>query len=690
MKGKRNGKQKEEKNNHRIKPQRFDDSSTVRKSSKRKKSNVEAEQVRADTDLATKLRIESKTRRKRERFVTWRMWISTLMSTFFTDRGAIPDNIGNNILVTNNLYITKNNLTAIIHVQEMSEATPISWTSDMIRYVKDQTSGVVIDITFKGQRYRPDITPSSIGMREKTWRQTLDNPFMPESYVRRAARCLYTLDVARSGVYMYKHRVYVQIRAKNGTDLKRGIQAVTIYLNSIDAKFKRIQSNIEEHLMFMSLMSDKKPKHLKDVAPVIYSLQTFAESMPVIQGANDEKGNLMGYDIISGYPYFIDFKSTAAAKNILIEALSGWGKSFLASYWLYPFYANDFNLAIMDIKGNEFNAITEALHGIHLSMRPTSTKYINTFRWDVREVIDGDTRTYANDRFRMSMERMLCICDLSEKETSQAEALLEEFMNYVYTAVGASADNVNTWNRTNGLNPYVIFDMFEKFVSNELRIKYKDVISKMIERLRMYMSRKGSKSHIYRDAYSYFDVLNTKCLTFDFGILESSTSNDPVMFHLKVMDMIAINDAFVSFKKKLGEWTVKLLEESQVADDWLTRVYTREITLRRSQNQCTVLLGNSVSALVENPLSKPIIENINVLCLGSLNLSSRKFLQEEFGLKPMEFKALENIQTDPEMQRRFLLINRMQPNATTAILEANVTPEVSQSNLFKFVDTEDK
>ena len=57
--------------------------------------------------------------------------------------------------------------------------------------------------------------------------------------------------------------------------------------------------------------------------------------------------------------------------------------------------------------------------------------------------------------------------------------------------------------------------------------------------------------------------------------------------------MTTINDEFVSHKKRKHEWTVKLLEESQIVDDWLTRVYTREMTLRRAQNQVTILLGVS-------------------------------------------------------------------------------------------------
>ena len=664
------------------------------------KPQVEDEQLQEEVErqepqtpsesLASKLDQKAKAKRKKEKHIVFRMWMSTLISFFFPDRGSIPDNIGNNILISNNLYVTKNHLTALIIIQEFSEYTPICWTSELLNTVKDIAPGVVVDIAFKGQRYHPDLSKSAMDSKERAWHQTLDNPFMPEQIVRRTARSLYTLDVARTGIAMYRERVYISVRAVTGTQLKRGMSAVTNYLSTIGAQFKRIQSNMDEHLRYVAMMSNKMPEHLKDVPACIFSTQTLAESMPVIQGANDQVGVLMGNDVVSGYPYLIDFKSTAAAKNIMIEALSGWGKTFMASYWLYPFFASGFNLALMDIKGNELTALTKALDGVILSMRPSSTSYINTFAWDIREVLNGDTRTYANERFRMSKERMLCICDLEEKEQSQAESLLEEFMQYVYKSVGASSDNVNTWKRTQVLNPYEIFDMFERYMSNELKEKYAEVWQKMLERLRIYMHRNGSKSHIFRDAYSYLDVLETSCLTFDFGILESSSNNDPVLFHLKVMDMIAINDEYVSYKKSLGQWTVKLLEESQVVDDWLTRVYTREITLRRAQNQVTVLLGNSIAALAANPLSRPMIENINILCLGSLNMSSRNFLLEEFGLNDIEADILEDIQTNPDMQRRFLLINRMEQNATTAILEANVPRDVAESELFKLVDTEVK
>ena len=205
-----------------------------------------------------------------------------------------------------------------------------------------------------------------------------------------------------------------------------------------------------------------------------------------------------------------------------------------------------------------------------------------------------------------------------------------------------------------------------------------------------YMHRRGNSSHINRDQYSYKDVLHTRVLTFDFGILEDSSSNvDPVVFQLKVMDMQIINDEFVSYKKKNGEWTFKVLEESQVCADYLLEIYVREMTLRRAQNQVTFLLGNSVSALKDNPVAKPLLESINILIMGVLNKSSQEYLINEYDLGAENMEKLRLIAEDTRYLHNFLLVNRMQQDATTAIVKAYVPKSVSEGKLFKVVDVEE-
>ena len=109
--------------------------------------------------------------------------------------------------------------------------------------------------------------------------------------------------------------------------------------------------------------------------------------------------------------------------------------------------------------------------------------------------------------------------------------------------------------------------------------------------------------------------------------------------------------------------------------------------LRRAQNQVTMLLGNSVSALATNPNAKGILENTNVLVLGALNKSSREYLVNEFGLDK-ESEDLEQLCQNPDLENTFLLVNRMEKDATTALLKAYVPEHVVKGKLFRIVDTE--
>ena len=63
---------------------------------------------------------------KPERFKWVKMWVNYLVSLTMKDRGKIPDNIGDRILITNNVYITKLYMTTIVHIYEFGQNTPIT------------------------------------------------------------------------------------------------------------------------------------------------------------------------------------------------------------------------------------------------------------------------------------------------------------------------------------------------------------------------------------------------------------------------------------------------------------------------------------------------------------------------------------------------------------------------------------
>lgn len=637
--------------------------------------------------LASQLKSVSKQKKKKERFIRSRMWFSTFIAAIYHDRGSIPDNIGNHLLIGNNIYITKNALNAVIMIKEMSTDTPIALISELIKTVKNKVPDVTIDFTMKNRRHHFDIHSNDLKSRINNWTATLEAPMIPDVHKRRAARLLYTVDIARSGEQLYRSQLYVIVRAKTGSQLNKGMEQACAYLSSIGAVYKVVKNDMKTHLDLLLLMSDHRSQTHKDFAANIMSRQTIAEILPDTQGMNDDKGTFLGIDQKMMGPYFINFRATAKAKNIILAAASGIGKTFLAQNWFTDMYATGFNMCIMDIKGTEFTAFTKATGGIILSMRPSSTYYVNTWKLNKEEAA-SDPRVYFDERFNLSKETMMLLSDLPESLQSQGEALIEEFMQGLYLQIGVTGENINTWYRSAALTPYDVFDQFERFCSTDIRNKYTGVAERMLTRLRIYMSRNGSNSHMFRDAFNYMDILDTKVLTFDFGMLEAGTSTDQAMFKVRVLYMNLLNDQYVSYKYKHNEWTGKILEESGIAADYLIRLYAKDFMLRRSQNQVTVLLGNSVSSLASNPNAKGILENANILVLGALNKSSREYLTEEFGLDK-ECEELEDLFKNPDYAHTFLMVNRMQKDATTALLKAYVPPRVVEGKLFKIVDTEE-
>jgi hypothetical protein len=639
-----------------------------------------------DKTIAAELTRIRKKRRQEERFIRTRMWFSTLLAGLYRDRGSIPANIGNNILIGNNTYITKNALSAVVRIVELSTDTPLAFTSELIRAVKSKVPDVIIDFTIKNRRQHFDVNSNDMKSRINNWKLTLEAPLVQDANKRRAARLLYTVDVARSGEQLYRTATFVIVRAKNGTQLNRGVDQVCSYLSSIGAAYKVVKSDLRTSLGMSLLMSDEWKSTHKDLTTNVMSRQTLAEILPDTQGMNDDRGTLMGIDRKMQGPYFINFRATAKAKNIIVCAPSGVGKTFLAQNWFMDMYASGYNMCIMDIKGTEFIGFTKAAGGVVLSMRPSSTYYINTWRLD-KEEAGKDPRVYFDERFNLSKEIMMLLANLPETMISQGEALIEEFMQSLYLQLGITSENTNTWVRSGKLTPYDVFDHLARFCSTDIRNKYEGVAERLLTRLRIYMERNGSNSHMFRDSFNYKDILDTKVLTFDFGILEAGTSTDQAMFKVRVLYMQLLNDQYISHKYRKGEWTGKILEESGVASDYLIKLYAKEFMLRRAQNQVTILLGNSVSALARNPNATGILENVNILVLGALNKSSRVYLTEEFGLDK-EYDELEELLRNPEYTNTFLLINKMGKDATTALLKAFVPDRVANGKLFRIVDTE--
>jgi hypothetical protein len=570
-------------------------------------------------------------------------------------------------------------------VYDFSEKTPIAVISKALRDVKSQSPGVYIDWSIKSVKYSVDIASRGLESRKKQWVITLDNKNVSRRVKSKAARSLYTCDVAERGEVLFRSRIYITVRSKNGLQKKRAIRAIRKFLTRIDSDFKEIKSDLLTHLSYYSMMSDLKVDKIRDIPSMITSPITLAEMLPAIEGDNDINGSMLGINLRNMSPYRINFRGTATAKNIYVVGLSGDGKTFLGLNWLLDAFAIEFNICTNDMKGNEISAFAHATGGKTLSSTTESPYFVNTFVLNYNK--KSDPISYYNNRFAASKLQLVVLADLPENLETTVDSLIDEFLKSVYASIGVIADNPNTWKRTKGLHPYNIYEKFIAYMSADIIKKYSTISDTVLSRFKMFLDRSSPYSYIFREEYSLEEILDSKVLNFDYGMLSSTKTYDRAVLRLKLLFADLVNEEFVRHKKELGQWVFKLDEEHQIADDFQLKMYVKDFTLRRAQNQVTVLLGNSVNALLQNPIARPIIDNINILVIGKVTETGRRFLVKEYGLEKYE-KLMEKIANDSRYEYTFLLINRMQKNATTAILKTFVPERVRASKLFKVVDVE--
>lgn len=609
---------------------------------------------------------------KAEHFKWVKMWINYLVSLTMKDRGKIPDNIGDRILITNNVYITKLYMTTIVHIYELGQNTPITFLEILNGALRDRGNRAILDLTCKNSRYDFDPKNSGLQSRIRAWENNVDSDITSRRMRERSVRCLYTVEVAQSGKTLKNTRMFLSIRAKDIGTLNTAEKIVYDMLGQMGCIYMPAHSNIRENLEYISLLGNRI-YDAKGCAPVMTTNIVLSQLVPNCGSVNDRKGVYVGQNVLNGSPYYIDFETITSARNMYVVAPSGVGKTVLAVNMAQSAYENGSACVFMDIKGNEYTNFVNATNGYTVSLRPTSTEFINSWVMRKEDTDQDHAEAYFKSRIQFSKQQMIILSGVRDRqELLDLEELLDEFHDSLYISKGAIPTNMNSWSATESLTPYEVFDRFESFLTPQKRAQY-NIHKSTIGTIRMYMSVNGTKSYVFREEFDYAKILGSDTLSFDFGILAGTTVSDidEDLFRLKFLYMSKLNGDFTTRKYAEGRRTFKILEESQVVSPEIMKMYVEEYTLRRSQKQDTVLLGNSVQALSDKDIAKPLIENTRGLFIGELTLDARKTIMEQFGIQ-----HLENLIKVPGSSNRykncFVFINNMQKKSLYPIIQVQI------------------
>lgn len=609
---------------------------------------------------------------KKERFLWVKMWINYLVSMTMKDRGKIPDNIGDRILITNNMYITKLYMTTIIQVYELGQNTPVTLMEILCGALRDKGNKAILDLTCKNVRYDYDPKNSGLQSRIRAWQNNLDADVTTRRMRERSARCLYTVEVAQSGKQLKNTRMFLSVRAKDIRTLNNAEKIIYDMLGSMGCIYMPAHSNIRNNLEYISLLGNRT-YDLKGLVPVMTTNVILSQLAPNCGSFNDKDGYYVGQNVLNGSPYFMNPNNITVARNMYAVAPSGVGKTVLAINLAESAYENGSACCFMDIKGNEYTNFINATNGYIVSLRATSNEFINSWAMFKSDTDYEHAEAYFKSRIQFSKQQMIILSGIRDREQLlEFEELLDEFHDSLYITLGAIPGNLNSWRATENLTPYDVFDRFETYLTPAKRSQY-NFSKTTLGVLRMYMSSTGSKSYIFKREFDYAKILAADTLSFDFGILSSATvaDIDEDLFRLKFLYMSKLNGDFTTRKYAEGRRTFKVLEESQVVSDEIMEMYVQEYTLRRSQNQDTLLLGNSVQALHNNKASQALIENTRGLFVGDLTLDARKIVMEQFGLQHLE-NYIKIPGSSTRFKNCFVFINNMQNKSLYPIIQVEI------------------
>lgn len=672
------------------------------------KANKEGAKLKSGNGVKINEKVLEKS--KEGRFLTTRMYSYKLFNWLL--KGNIDDkdpNLnGDSIQIGYSEIFTQKNVTRYYIVSYLQEDTPVGMMNYLISEVKKSKSWVNLSMQVTNKPYVVDFTASHLKLKLQTWTRILDEEY--EDIEGKDGR-VYTRDFEKSIIkkktgrlfrsyfkirentgYVKESTIILKLQTRDKASMKTADKRLRSALRNLDLHFYQITGTLLDFLRGFSPVSKRHTVSNDTAQRVLMTNRDVVDLMPYRQGKIGDMGLWFGIDKYSGDSVWLDIMNTPEAKNILVMGLTGAGKTFFVSMLLFFHRTLGQNIFIHDHKGNEFTSFTRAVGGVVVSMTPSKTTSVNTFKLPIKYArTEEELLGIYREHMGLSELIFMTLTLPDENQKKVYKNLFADYMRHVHGATGIVADNVETYYKSEELTPNRLYDLYVEFSSvgstAVIETYSRKVLTEIQTALYKYWHPKGSRYELFKNEINMDDIIGNKCVCFDYGMSETTRNSVPVNeLKLKKIFMEATCSRYVNHNKKNKEYTVKVVEEIQSADDDILEFTSNDVTEGRAKNMINYVLGNATGNLASGSKNaKNIIENMNIQILGKLKKSARDFYVEQYELQGME-KDLERIATDRDYRFSFLLNCDITDKPSTAIVQAVTTERVAESKFFKTVD----
>lgn len=470
----------------------------------------------------------------------------------------------------------------------------------------------------------------------------------------------YVYDHNTKGGEFFESYVFIQAHFESNELVSPFRKALHDLLSGRGILFNEVSGNVSQYLNNFGpatyIRSDvsKFPK-------VLLSDENVSHLSPYrSRGIVSEKGILMGFDVLSKSPLWVDYFASSAAQVIVVIARSGQGKTFAAQMASLDFVAQGHHVSVVDLKGGEWVKIKKFTDVLEIKVN----RFVNTLRLDDLEVTHEDCEDAYKMAVSSTVQLLTLMVNLDESDKgneTDLEFILNLAVQKVYSQLhGFNYRNPATFHLTKNLKYKQILDVLEELKSSKSFNKdVTDLLSVARTRIAYYLDSFGKLGEFLDKEISLSEVIDHPFVIYslDKNVDSNiSTEDDIKVFMVRHLDR---KKHFMRGKK--GLHTLSIYEELQRSDEvgtssknsrsnQLIKFISGVVTGSRSDNVVVMLLLNSISVF-DHPDIAPIRSNITTSIVGKLNEVDIEEVAGKLNCKEL-IPYIETISTSPRKEFR--------------------------------------
>lgn len=478
--------------------------------------------------------------------------------------------------------------------------------------------------------------------RTLTLEEELSSDKHSESTVRmvKSLRVMKELEESKAG--FFKTKFIVELNATSDEALEEAEKAITEWSFSqggIRMKPLFFQAN-EYFMSYSPLGNDKNPRksllrkmHRGDVLPdrIINNMSVLSHGGTL----GDKLGVPHGVNVMTRNVFSIDVGSGNDAKNFLLSAQTGQGKSVFMKTTLGYYDLMGYSTVVLDYEGDEYTHLAHLIGANIISISGGSSKYVNTLAIGGITGNDEMDRELMNDAKNMT-ENVFDIIMKDEDRpfgmNNHQRAIFDYLIDKSYQRVGVDRNKPSTWENSKKCTYYTMYEVLLELAretrNSDVTRFDKASINSMVVTLERYFEKTGGKSDYFKNPISVEEVLTNRHIVFSFGMKgQDESQSDKKSLELRQLFVSYLTMLKANYNRSKNKKTIVVMEELQryLEQDQSVKIVANFATGGRKRGMVCYFITNNPASLIEGRANdnsttkdgiKALVDNITMFIIG--------------------------------------------------------------------------